>query len=42
MYLTQLYPTPKTLEAKQGEPLSFGSTCRVVYPKIHPTRSSKM
>ena len=33
MYLTQLYPTPKTLEAKPGEPFHFGASVRVVLPK---------
>lgn len=33
MYLTQLYPTPKTLEALPGEPFRFGATCRLVLPR---------
>ena len=33
MYLTQLYPTPKTLEALPGEPFLFGASCRVVLPR---------
>ena len=33
MYLTQLYPTPKTLEALPGEQFRFGASCRVVLPR---------
>lgn len=33
MYLTQRYPTPKTLEALADAPFSFGASCRVVLPR---------
>ena len=33
MYLTQLYPTPKTFEKREGEPFRFGAVCGLVLPK---------